>query len=266
MAQKGFEYEENAYNALQKYDISTGGVAKALHDKPDLTIKRKNKTTGVELKNSPTAAGSLVMKYYEGKWDYGDYEGAIEKKFLHDMAEEKNLLTEMNIRGIAGSRWRGKIPHLQNDDRGKKIIVPPKLDKRKAYEQDIKKFGGQNEVHIAISAKMICDYYIAKKCSYINVGTHGFFTLNGKDSLELNEILFKNKLKEIPDFAEAATSMIRVRCQPKRSGGGDYQFAMTMQFSILVRSPYNIAPLMKGSTSSIDVTALKKDSLLLAFT
>ena len=65
MAQKGFEYEENAYKALQKFKISTGGVAGASHDKPDLTVKNnQNKTAGVELKISPTAAGSLVMKYF----------------------------------------------------------------------------------------------------------------------------------------------------------------------------------------------------------
>jgi len=40
MAQEGFQYEENAYRALQKYGISTGGVAGASHDKPDLTIKK----------------------------------------------------------------------------------------------------------------------------------------------------------------------------------------------------------------------------------
>ena len=43
MAQEGFLYESNAYAALQKYNISTGGVAGASHDKPDLTIKAKGK-------------------------------------------------------------------------------------------------------------------------------------------------------------------------------------------------------------------------------
>ena len=92
MAQEGFQYEENAYRALQKYGISTGGVAGASHDKPDLTIKKGNKTAGVELKNAPTSAGSLVMKYYKGKWSYGDYKGEIEKEFIHDMAESRSLL------------------------------------------------------------------------------------------------------------------------------------------------------------------------------
>jgi len=38
MAQEGFLYEERAYNALEKYGISTGGTAGASHDKSDLTI------------------------------------------------------------------------------------------------------------------------------------------------------------------------------------------------------------------------------------
>jgi hypothetical protein len=47
MAQQGFAYENNAYAALQKYNISTGGTAGASHDKPDLTIQRGKKETGV---------------------------------------------------------------------------------------------------------------------------------------------------------------------------------------------------------------------------
>lgn len=265
MAQEGFDYEKNAYNALQKYKISTGEYAGASHDKPDLTIKRGRDTSGVELKNQPTAAGSLVMKYYNGKWDYGAYKGEIEKEFIHDMAESKNLLRVMNVSGSAGSKWRGKIPHLQNDASGKKIYIPPALasNKRKAYDQDIKKFGGDNEVHIEIPASAICQYYITKNCSYINVGTHGLFTLNGMDKLGLNAILIKNKLDPIPDFAKSAEARIRVRCQPK--GGGDYQFVTTMEFKRVAKSPYNLAPLQKGTKSTIDLVSLKEDNILLAF-
>lgn len=263
MAQEGFAYEANAYGALQEYKISTGGIAGASHDKPDLTVKRGKKTSGVELKISPTAAGSLVLKFHNGKWDYGEYKNDIEKKFIRDMAEKKNLMKEMNTSGAAGTNWRGKIPHLQNDASGKKVLVPTKIDKQKAYRADLKKFGADNEVHIDIPAKMICDYYIAKKCSYFNVGSHGFYTLNGKDELGLNATLKKNKLPEIPDFAQNAKAKIRVRCQYK--GGGDYQFVVTMQFSGVTKSPYNIAPLSKGSKSNIDKAALSKDNLLLAF-
>lgn len=79
MAQQGFVYESNAYDALQKYSISTGGVAGASHDKPDLTIQKGKKTSGVELKLSPTAAGSLVLKYYNGKWALGDTGGDVKR-------------------------------------------------------------------------------------------------------------------------------------------------------------------------------------------
>ena len=91
MAQEGFLYEENAYKALNKYKISTGGTAGASHDKPDLTIQAKGKKpTGCELKNSPTAAGSLVMKYYDGKWQFGDIGTDPEKEFLVDLATKVN--------------------------------------------------------------------------------------------------------------------------------------------------------------------------------
>lgn len=262
MAQKGFEYEENAYKALQEHKISTGGTAGASSDKPDLTITKNKKTTGVELKISPTAAGSLVMKYVNGKWDYGEYEGHVEKEFLRAIGEKANLLREMNTRGEAGKNWRGKVPCLQNLADGSKKIVGAK-DGEDAYKKDIKKFGADNEVHIEIPASVICEYYSKKKCSYINIGSHGLFTLNGKDDLGLNKVLKKNGLPEIPNFAKSADAMIRVRCQAK--GGGTYQFVMTLQFSKVKKSPYNLAPLKSGSSSDIDKKALKQDSILLAF-
>lgn len=263
MAQKGFEYEENAYNALQKYGISTGGTAGASSDKPDLTLKNSaNKTAGCELKISPTAAGSLVMKYIKGLWQYGDYEGEPEKEFLYSIGEEYNLLKEMNVSGTHGKNWRGKTPSLQNDEKGKKILIGS-ADKTKSYQMDLAQYGGENEIHIDIPASAICDYYITKKCSYINVGTHGLFTLNGKDTLSLNKRLKTIKKETIPDFGKSAKCVIRVRCQYK--GGGDYQFVMTLQFSRVTKSPYNIAPLKKGSSSTIDVSALSKDPIVLAF-
>ena len=263
MAQEGFLYEENAYKALNKYKISIGGTAGASHDKPDLTIQTKDKkSTGCELKISPTAAGSLVMKYYNGKWQFGDIGTDPEKEFLVELAKKFNLLKEMNTSGTYGKDWRGKVPSLQNDKGGKKVIVGAK-DKTAAYKSDIQKFGGQNEVHVPISAKAICDYYIAKKCSYINVGTRGFFTLAGKDLLGLQSKLKVNKEASIPDFATNASAVIRVRCQNK--GGGDYQFVMTLQFGKVSKSPYNIAPLKTGSSAAIDEAVLKADPILLAF-
>lgn len=265
MAQKGFEYEEKAYKALEKYDISTGGVAGASHDKPDLTIQNSKKDkTGCELKISPTAAGSLVMKYFDGKWSYGEFKQTeIEKAFLHDLGEEFNLLTEMNDRGNAGKNWRDKIPMLQNDKQGKKILIPGMKDKRVAYKVDLENFGAKNEVHIKIPAKAICDYYIKKKCSYINVGTHGFYTLNDKDDLDLNKKLKVMNEPSIPNFAKSAEAEIRVRCQYK--GGGDYQFVMTLEFRKMTKSPYNLAPLRTGSKSEIDINKLEKDPILAAF-
>lgn len=261
MAQQGFVYESNAYDALQKYNISTGGVAGASHDKPDLTVQKDGKTAGVELKLSPTAAGSLVMKYYKGQWDFGETGGDVEKEFLKAIATKYNLLKEMNSAGNAGAKWRkAKAPHLQNDAAGKKIIVNAKT-KQEAYTKDLAKFGGSNEVHITIPASAICEYYIKKKCSYMNVGTTGFYTLNNKDTLGLNKALQSMQKQPIPNFATATTAKIRVRCQYK--GGGDYQFVMTLVFGSVTKSPYNIAP-MSGN-GVIDKTKLAKEALIEAF-
>lgn len=264
MAQEGFLYEEHAYKALEKYGISTGGTAGASHDKPDLTIQNASKKKiGCELKNSPTAAGSLVLKYVNGKWAFGDTDGEVEKEFLKSLGESAKLLQKMT------TQWKGKIPMLQNDASGKKKLRIGSWsdikDKERAYNHDIAMFGAENEVHIDVGAKAVCDYYLKKKCSYINVGTHGFFTLNGTDTLGLNTKLKKLKHQEIPNFANSATCKIRVRVQLKSSSKKDYQFVMTLQFGGVKKSPYNIAPLRAGSKSDIDTAKLSKDPLLLAF-
>jgi hypothetical protein len=260
MAQQGFVYEANAYEALQKYKISTGGVAGASHDKPDLTVKKGKITSGVELKLSPTAAGSLVLKYYNGKWMFGDTKGDPEKEFLVALAKQYKLLTEMNTSGQYGARWRKGTPRLQNDAQGRKIIVLAK-SKEEAYKKDLAQYGAQNEVHIPIPAKAICDYYVKKHCSYINVGTTGFYTLNGKDELGLNTVLAQKGYGNIPNFATATSAKIRVRCQNK--SGGDYQFVMTLQFGRVAPSPYNIAPLL--GSAGIDKAKLEKNPLINAF-
>ena len=254
MAQQGFVYEENAYHALQQFKISTGGTAGASHDKPDLTIQKISlkQTSGCELKISTTAAGSLVMKYTNGVWSYGETKGDPEKVFLMALGEEHNLLNEMNISGTYGAKWRGKVPHLQNDARGKKILFEAKT-KKEAYDLDLAQFGGQNEVHIPVRAKAICDYYNTKRCDYINVGTHGFYLLNKRDPLGLN----KHLIPHIPDFADIAASKIRVRCQYK--GGGDYQFVMTLEFSKMTKSYYNLAPVMNANNVTINMLAYQQN-------
>ena len=263
-AQQGFLYEENAYHALQRYKISTGGVAGASHDKPDLSLVTKSIKTpaGCELKISPTAAGSLVMKYYKGKWSYGDFKSDPEKEMMVFIGEKYNLLENMNTSGPAGKDWRNKIPALQNDATGKKVLTAGFKDKKKAYDHDLMLFGGQNEVHIAIPPKAICDYYNQKKTQYLNVGTHGFFLMNKSDPLKLNSKL----TTKIPDFASAASARIRIRCQPK--GGGDYQFVMTLEFSKVSKSPYNLCPIESPTNVSIKLSEYKTPAnmqLLLAF-
>ena len=263
-AQQGFVYEENAYYALQTYKISTGGTAGASHDKPDLSLVTKSIKTpaGCELKISPTAAGSLVMKYHNGKWDYGDTKGDSEKELMKSIGITYKLLDNMNKSGTAGKDWRDKIPVLQNDASGKKVLALGFTDKRKAYAHDIKNFGGTNEVHIDVPAKAICDYYNKKKTQYLNVGTHGFFLMNKSDPLKLNSKL----TTKIPDFASSASARIRIRCQPK--GGGDYQFVMTLEFSKVSKSPYNLCPIQSPTNVAIKLTEYKTPlnmQLLLAF-
>lgn len=261
MAQEGFEYEKNAFLALKKYKISFGSPAGASSDKPDLMIQlpKGGKNTGVELKSMVASGGSLVIKYYNGKWSLGPSEGKEEKEFLIKVAKQYKLLDEMNK-----GKWKGKVPHLQNDpkDPKKKIIIGAKT-KEIARQRDLKLFGAQNEIKVKIPGKIICDYYILKKCSYLNVGTHGFYTLNNKDQLGLNAKLKQMKYDKIPNFADTVGLQVRVR--PQYKGAGDYQFMLNLEFTRVSKSPYNIAPILKGSKSVVDKKALQQNPILLAF-
>ena len=251
MAQKGFEYEEQAYNALQEYKISTGGIAGATADKPDLTIKFGNKTAGVELKNKPTAAGSLVLKYYDGEWHFGETEGKEEKEFLKKIGDSVQIIQKLN------AQW--KNPALRYKDNKKEYIGFP--NQRAAYSSDLKKFGN---MYIDVPNSVISDYYHSKKCGYFNVGSKGLFLLN-EDKLGLNAKLRMQKLPPIPKFSDmnSAKTQIRVRVQAK--GGGDYQFVFTFQFKSVANSPYNLAPLKQGSTYIVDKTKLKTNPILRIF-
>ena len=256
-AQEGFLYESNAYNALRKpiitKNISTGGVAGASHDKPDLTIQVGKNTSGVELKNQPTAAGSLVLQFSNGEWNFGPTGNDPEKEFLKILGTKACVLTILN------KNW--KNPILQYDN-GKKVYIGSK--KESAYKKDLEAFGKfpLNVRYIVIPTKAISDYYNAKNTYYLNVGTHGFFMF-GSDPLGLNDKLTKIGSEKLPNFAapNSATTKIRIRVQDK---SGSYQIVMTLQFGMTnaQKSPYNIAPLRTGSKSAIDVRALLSNPIM----
>ena len=130
-----------------------------------------------------------------------------------------------------------------------------------AYKSDLAKFGNK---YIDVPNKVIADYYNTKKCSYINVGSHGLFLLN-KDALKLNADLKKLRLPSIPDFSDVGSAKTQIRVRVQYKGGGDYQFAFTLQFKSVSKSPYNLAPLKVGSTYLVDKKKLKSDPILRIF-
>jgi hypothetical protein len=254
MAQEGFVYEQNAWKALQPFGITGPKPAGASHDRPDLELIIGKVKSGVELKNAPTTAGSLVMQYYGGEWHFGPTGNDDEKEFMKTVGMKVKILDTMN------QKW--KKPVLQY--KGAQKVYVGASDSRQAYDMDLAKFGGQGtgDIYVTVPNKTISGYYNTKKTFYMNVGTHGLFLLNQTDPFDLNAKLKKAKQKPVPDFSTPSTAVtqIRVRCQYK--GGGSYQFSFTLQFSKVIKSPYNIAPIRMGSSSLIDTTRLKKDAVL----
>jgi hypothetical protein len=252
-AQEKFTYKENALAILKPLGICS---TKAYHDKSELMVTRDGKEAGVELKLSPNDGGSLVVKYVidkdqKGKWVFGRIGKNVKKVFLAKLAETWGVLDLMNGKDHP---WSKLTPHLQTIGNKNKIVGA--ANSKEAYELDAAQYNGSVEVKIGV-AGATANYYLTKDCSYLNVGTHGLYTLNGIDKLDLQKLVDK----KIPDFTKNCYEEIKVRCQ--YTGNGKYQFTMTLQFKGMTKSPFNIAPL--NEISSIDTTKLANDPLVLAW-
>ena len=78
---------------------------------------------------------------------------------------------------------------------GKKFSAYSVREKGKFYEMDIDNYGGPSEVIINVPASKICDsLHWSKKCSYMQVASHGFYILNGRDDFGLNKNSDKTRL------------------------------------------------------------------------
>lgn len=232
-AQQGFKYEENAAAALKPLGIvpSNFSPAGAGSDIPDLMIQKNGKKAGCELKITAASAGSLVMKYDNGKWSIGNPdEKNDEKIFVAELAKEVGVLD------LIAKQWKNEPYKFTKNPELKAEIAD--LDKRGKYAAELKRF---KEIKGEIPATKIEEYYNKKKTYYVNVGTHGFYLLGSSNPL---------KLKGVPTFGQSAKATYRARVQAK--GGGAYQFTFEMSFSIPAskKSPVNIAPI-KGKSVEI---------------
>jgi len=246
MAQQGFQYEINAAAALKKFGVVPNGFqpAGAGSNIPDLYIQRPGyEKTGCELKITAASAGSLVMKYANGKWSIGSNdETNDEKLFVIELAKEVGVLDKIQ------KQWNEEPYKFTTNPKLKKEIEG--LQKREIYSAELKRFP---EIKGDIPATKIEQYYNKKKTYYVNVGTHGFYLLGSKNPL---------KLKGVPRFSTAAQAKYRARVQAK--GGGSYQFTFEMSFSIRSsnKSPYNIAPIGSKGSVVIDMMKLNLDWFL----
>jgi hypothetical protein len=259
-SQQGFIYEQNAIAYLKKYNLSDGISAGASHTRPDLMLTVRGRKEGCELKISPTAGGSLVLKYYNKQtphWRFGQIEhDETEKVFLRDLAITSGVLQKIN------QTWVNAPFLIEDRDLAhEKIMLQIPL--RERYKADLQTCPDVKVPSLDSSA--MSSYYNLKKTYYINIGTHGFFLLGDNDPLRLNDNLTKNGKALIPKFESVAKITARVRCQSKgvtkadaaekskrQIGAQGYQFTFTLEFSLPVNSsPYNIAPLAKDGKSVI---------------
>jgi len=235
-AQQGFQYEVNAVNALKPLGIVPKDFtpAGAGSDIPDIMLQKNGIKSGCELKITAASAGSLVMKYANGKWSIGNpNEKNDEKIFVIELAKEVGVLD------LIAKQWKNEPYKFTKDDGLKSEIAG--LGKREIYSKELARF---KEIKGKIPATKIEEYYNKKKTYYVNVGTHGFYLLGKKNPL---------RLKDIPTFGQSAEAVYRARVQAK--GGGAYQFTFEMSFSIPAgkKSKYNIAPIKKGSVKILDL-------------
>lgn len=259
-AQQGFVYEENATRYLKRFGLSDGITAGASHTRPDLMLTVRGKSAGCELKISPTAGGSLVIKAYANStphWRFGDIEhDETEKQFLADLAKSSGVLAEIN------NRWETPIYNV-SDRTAEWEREMLKTPLRERYDSDLKTCP---DIKMVLPANAMTQYYNLKNTYYINVGTHGFYLLGTKDPLGLNDRMKKAGLPPIPKFEDKCRITARVRCQSKgvtkadaeerskgRIGAQGYQFTFTIEFALPKNTtPYNIAPINGTSVNILE--------------
>lgn len=258
-AQQGFVYEENAVKFLKKFGLSDGVTAGASHDRPDLMLTVRGKSEGCELKISPTAGGSLVIKAYAKSlphWRFGKVDhDETEKKFLMDLATSSGVLKAIN------EKWHQPIFLVEDRDKAWEAQML-KTPLRERYSSDLKTCP---DIKLPLPADAMSKYYNTKKTYYINVGTHGFYLLGNSDPLKLNERMKQAGKPLVPKFEDVCKITARVRCQSKGVtkaeaqekskgviGAQGYQFTFTLEFALPKgSSPYNIAPIRGDSNVSI---------------
>lgn len=259
-AQQGFEYEKNSINFLKKFGLSDGKFAGASHDRPDIMLTVRGQESGCELKISPTAGGSLVIKAYANStphWRFGDIDhDESEKQFLADLAKSSGVLAEIN------RKWETPIYNVSDrtPEWERQML---KIPLRERYSSDLKTCP---DIKLLLPADSMTKYYNLKNTYYINVGTHGFYLLGSRDPLGLNERLKKAGMPLIPKFEDKCRITARVRCQSKgvtkadaeekskgRIGAQGYQFTFTIEFALPKNTtPYNIAPITGTSVNILE--------------
>lgn len=259
-AQQGFVYEENTTKFLKKFGLSDGITAGASHTRPDLMLTVRGKNAGCELKISPTAGGSLVIKAYANSkphWRFGDIEhDETEKRFLADLAESAGVLDEIN------KKWRIPIYNISDrSDIWERQML--KIPLRERYNFDLQTCP---DIKLVLPSDSMTKYYNLKDTYYINVGTHGFYLLGNKDPLGLNSQMRAQGKKLIPRFEDNCKITARVRCQSKgvtkadaqektkkQIGAQGYQFTFTIEFAVPKNTtPYNIAPINGTSVTIME--------------
>lgn len=267
-AQQGFVYEENATRFLKRFGLSDGITAGASHTRPDLMLTVREQESGCELKISPTAGGSLVIKAYANKkphWQFGEVDhDETEKIFLMDLAKQSGVLAEIN------RKWDMPVYNIadRTGDWEKQML---KIPLRERYATDLKTCP---DIKMILPSDSMSKYYNIKKTYYINVGTHGFYLLGSKDPLGINERMKKAGKPLVPRFEDVCKITARVRCQSKgvtkadaaekskrTIGAQGYQFTFTIEFALPKNTtPYNIATISGTSVSimenKVDYTCL----------
>jgi hypothetical protein len=257
--QQGFIYEKNATNFLKKFKLSDGIAAGASHTRPDLMLTVHDKNAGCELKISPTAGGSLVVKAYANKtprWQFGEIDhDETEKQFLKDLATQFGVLEEIN------KKWNTPIYNIADRTEEWELQMI-KIPLKERYMSDLKTCP---DIKVILPSNAMTKYYNLKKTYYINIGTHGFYLLGNMDPLEINKRLKKAGKPLVPKFEDVCKIMARVRCQSKGTtkaeaaekskrsiGAQGYQFTFTIEFSLSKNTtPYNIAPISRDQNVSI---------------
>lgn len=252
-ARRGFTYELNVVNNLKKHKfVPKGFTPAASENRPDIAIQNAKGTAGCELKISTNVGGGSVNFIHDkGKWKFETKTKLPEQQFLIKVAKKAGFFE------VLAEEWAA-APLKRTPMTKELTALHGKMTREQIYQADRERF---RSFSLKIDPRVLEKYYLEKQAQYINIGTHGLYTLGTSDPLAMNKSLVARRMRKVPRFADVAVMTMQVVVKNKGAGKW-HQFMIEGRFNIPLakKSPYNL-----GATNGKDANIILSQTDLSCF-